>query len=78
MTPLKTNILIKPFEHKTDGFVVNEKLTYEKATVIKTGYDVLQIKAGDTVYYKNYSSDVIEIDGEEFVFIKEEDVIALS
>jgi len=78
MKPLRTNILIEPYEHKSEVFALSEKLTIEKASVLEIGSQVVDIKQHDTVYYKNYAPDVIEIEGKEYVFIKEEDVIALS
>jgi co-chaperonin GroES (HSP10) len=78
MIPLRTNILIEPFEHKSEVFTVSDKLTIEKAKVISVGIDVQVIAPGDNIIYKSYSPDVVEIDGKEFTFIKEEDVIALS
>lgn len=78
ITPTKTNILIEPFEHTSEVFVTSEKLTIEKATVSRVGPDVETITEGDIILYKSYSPDTVEIEGKEYVFIKEEDVLALA
>lgn len=78
MIPLRNNILIKPVEHKVEAFDIGEKMTVEEGEVLAVGRDVQVIAKGDKIIYKNYSVDVIEIKGEQFTFIKEDDVIALS
>lgn len=78
MIPLRNNILIKPVEHVVDAFDIGEKMTVEEGEVLAVGMDVQVVVKGDIIIYKNYAVDVIEIRGEQFTFIKEDDVIALS
>lgn len=46
------------------------------AKVIKVGKDVKEIKAGDRVVYKTYSTSEVKVDGKEYILVKEEDVLA--
>lgn len=79
--PLDDNILIKrdkPVERTAGGILLarpEEKM--ERGTVISFGNDVQSVKKGDEILFKNYSLDIIEVDGEEFTFIKRENIIAL-
>ena len=46
------------------------------AKVIKVGKNVKEIKAGDRIVYKSYSTTDIKLDGKEYVLVKEEDILA--
>ena len=46
------------------------------AKVIKVGKDVAEIKAGDRIVYKSYSTTDVKLDSKEYVLVKEEDIIA--
>ncbi len=46
------------------------------AKVLKVGKDVKEIKAGDRIIYKTYSTTDIKLDGTEYVLVKEEDILA--
>ena len=46
------------------------------ATVIAVGPDVKQLKSGDKIIYKEYSTTELKIDGTEYLIVKEEDVLA--
>lgn len=46
------------------------------AKVIKVGANVKAVKAGDRIVYKSYSTTDIELDGTEYVLVKEEDILA--
>lgn len=80
MKPLFTNIQIeiaKP--KKMQGGLILPDATekrLEKAKVIAVGADVSVVKKGETILCKSFSTDTIELDGQEYSFIKEEDVLA--
>ena len=40
------------------------------------GKDVKDIKKGDKIVYKEYSTTEIKIDGVDYIILKEEDVLA--
>ncbi len=46
------------------------------AKVIKVGKNVKEIKAGDRIVYKSYSTTDIKLDNTEYILVKEEDVLA--
>lgn len=48
------------------------------AKILAVGKDVKQVKAGDRVIYKSdYSTTSIKVSGEDYILIKEEDLLAI-
>jgi chaperonin GroES len=89
--PLDDRVLVKQgeAEEKTAGGIVlpdTAKEKPQKGKVIAVGPGKLldsgkrgemSVKAGDQVYYGKYSGTEIKIDGEEYVILKESDVLAV-
>lgn len=46
------------------------------AKVVAVGKDVKQLKAGDRILYKSYSTTDVKVETEEYILVKEEDVLA--
>ncbi len=46
------------------------------AKVLAVGKQVGQIKVGDRVIYKGYSTTEVKVEGEDYILIKEEDILA--
>lgn len=46
------------------------------ATVIAVGPDVEQLKVGNKIIYKEYSTTELTIDSQDYLILKEEDVLA--
>lgn len=46
------------------------------AKVLKVGKTVKEVKAGDRIVYKSYSTNDVKIGDKEYILVKEEDVIA--
>lgn len=46
------------------------------AKVLKVGKDVKNVKAGDRIVYKSYSTTEVKIGGTEYILVKEEDILA--
>ncbi len=46
------------------------------AKVLKVGSKVKEIKVGDRIVYKSYSTTDIKLDGTEYILVKEEDILA--
>lgn len=44
--------------------------------VVAVGKDVKSVKEGDRIIYKSYSSTEVKVGQDEFVLIKEEDILA--
>jgi len=89
--PLGDRILIKPLEaeEKTKGGIVLPDTAKEKpqegkvvavgkGRVLESGkVEPLEVKVGDIVLYGKYSGTEITKDGEEYLFVKDEDVLAI-
>ena len=89
--PLADRILIKPLEAKeqTKGGIVlpdtaKEKPQEGEIVAVGTGKKTddgkvvtLSLKVGDKVLYGKYSGTEITLDGEEYLIIKEEDVLGI-
>lgn len=46
------------------------------AKVVATGKAVREIKNGDRIIYKGYSTNDVKVDGKEYILVKEEDILA--
>jgi chaperonin GroES len=46
------------------------------ATVLAVGPNVKGVKTGEQILYKEYSATEVKVDGEQYLLIKEEDVLA--
>ena len=46
------------------------------AKVLRVGKDVKNVKAGDRIVYKTYSTTEVKIDDKEYILVKEEDILA--
>ena len=46
------------------------------AKVLAVGKDVKQVKVGDRILYKSYSTTDVKVAAEEYILVKEEDVLA--
>lgn len=46
------------------------------AKVVAVGAAVSEVKVGDRIIYKSYSPTEVKVDGEEYILLKQEDVLA--
>jgi chaperonin GroES len=46
------------------------------AKVVAVGKDVKQVKVNDRIIYKSYSTTDVKVETEEYILVKEEDVLA--
>lgn len=44
--------------------------------VVAVGKDVKQIKVGDRIVYKSYSQTEVKVGKDEYILVKEEDILA--
>lgn len=84
LVPLGDRLVIKQVvaEETTKSGIVLPGQAKEKpqeATVVAVGNAVESdvIKEGDTVIYSKYSGNTVKIDDEEYIIVKEEDVLAI-
>ena len=91
--PLDDRVVVQPFEAEemTAGGIVLPNTAREKpqqGKVIATGPGKLlektgergkmSLKVGDKVFYGKYSGNEIEINGEDYVILRESDVLAVQ
>lgn len=80
LKPLKDRIVAiveKPLEKTKSGILLGEaKEKPAYAVVESVGADVKDVKKGDKVVYKEYSTTEIKVDGVDYIILKEEDVLA--
>ena len=43
---------------------------------VAVGKDAAQIKVGDRILYKTYSTTDVKVEGEDYILVKEEDILA--
>jgi len=88
--PLADRVIIKalPMEEKTKSGIIMPDTAKEKpqeGEVIAVGPGkmekgqrvVLDVKAGDHVIYSKYAGTEIKFDGEEYLILKEADILAI-
>lgn len=66
-------------ETKTaSGLYLPEKATEKPKTakVVAVGKGAKQVKVGDRIVYKSYSTTEVKVGAEEYILVKEEDVLA--
>ena len=92
LKPLHDNVIIKPEaqeEMTKSGIVLpgnaeQEKPVHGKVLAVGDGHIFengqkrkMSVKIGDNIVFKKYSADEINIQGEEFLIIKESDIVAI-
>lgn len=66
-------------ENKTaSGLYLPEKAQEKPkiSKVVATGKDAKEVKVGDRIVYKTYTTTEVKVDGTEYVLVKEEDILA--
>lgn len=80
LKPLKDHIVAKiekPLEKTKSGILLGEaKEKPAYAVVESVGPEVKTVKKGDKIIYKEFSTTEIKLDGENYIILKEEDVLA--
>jgi len=78
--PLADRVVAKKeAETKTtaSGILLGEAKEKSNLAVIESvGPDVKEVKKGDRIVYRDYSATEIKINSEEYLIIKEEDILA--
>lgn len=91
--PLGSRVLVKPEEvqEKTPGGLVippdssdEKRPSFGKVAVLGKGKDKegktlkFEVKVGDMVYFKKYSPEEIEVDGEDYYILDVDDILAIA
>ena len=82
LKPMADNILLKQTEAEetTSSGIILATTTKEKPAiyeVMSAGPDVKGIAAGDKVVVGQFTGTDMKLDGEEYKFVKQEDVLAI-
>ena len=80
--PLSDRVLIlpNPAEEKTAGGLIIPDTAKEKplaGKVIAVGPGTSEVKVGDQVLYGKYAGQEIQIDGETYLIMKQNDILAI-
>lgn len=82
--PLADRVLVKPVksETKTAGGIIIPDTAQEKTqigSVAAVGDDKekIKVKVGDKIMHDKYAGSAIKIDGEDYLIVKSEDIIAV-
>ncbi len=80
LKPLKDRVVAvveKPLEKTKSGILLGEaKEKPAYAVVESVGPEVKDVKKGDKIVYKEYSTTAIKVDDIDYIILKEEDVLA--
>ncbi|HVU59305.1 MAG TPA: co-chaperone GroES [Candidatus Saccharimonadales bacterium] len=68
----------KPETKTASGLYLPDKAAEKPkiAKVLAAGKDVKQVKADDRIVYKSYSTTEVKIGSDEYILVKEEDILA--
>ncbi|MFV0540350.1 MAG: co-chaperone GroES [Aestuariibaculum sp.] len=84
--PLADRVLIEPAaaESKTaSGIIIpdNAKVKSQKGTVVAAGKGTkdapITVKVGDTVLYDKYAGDELKLEGNDYLMMRESDILAI-
>ena len=90
LVPLGDRVVLKQFEavETTKNGIILAAKSQEKpqeAEVVAVGPGgmvdgkevTMQVKAGDKVIYSKYSGNEVKLDGEEYIIVKQNDILAI-
>lgn len=81
MKPLNHNVVAKketPAEKTASGILLGAaKETPAYAVVESVGPEVKDIKKGDKIIFKEYSTTNVKLNDVEYIIVKDEDILAL-
>jgi chaperonin GroES len=81
LQPLADWVVAEPEEAATktaSGIYLPDKAAEKPkvAKILKIGKEVKNVKAGDRIVYKSYSTTDIKLGDKEYILVKEEDILA--
>jgi chaperonin GroES len=86
ITPIADRVLVEPSpaEEKTAGGIIIPDTAKEKpqrGTVIAAGQgkkdEPMTVKAGQTILYGKYSGTEVQIEGKDYLIMRESDIMAI-
>ena len=81
LTPLGDYVVAQSDEAATktaSGLYIPDQAQEKPKTakVVAVGKEAKQVKVGDRIVYKSYSTTEVKVGSEEYILVKEEDVLA--
>jgi chaperonin GroES len=81
LKPLGDYVVAQSEEAETktaSGLYLPEKAAEKPKTakIVAVGKDAKQVKVGDRIVYKSYSTTDVKVGREEYILVKEEDILA--
>jgi chaperonin GroES len=81
LTPLGDYVVAQAEEAKTktaSGLYLPENAAEKPKTakIVAVGKEAKQVKVGDRIVYKSYSTTEVKIGSDEYILVKEEDILA--
>lgn len=81
LSPLADYVVAQAEEAETktaSGLYLPEKAAEKPKTarVVAAGPEAKQVKKGDRIVYKSYSTTEVKVGSEEYILVKEEDILA--
>ena len=81
LQPLADYVVAQAEEAETktaSGLYLPEKAAEKPKTakVVAVGKDAKQVKVGDRIVYKSYSTTEVKVGSEDYILVKEEDILA--
>ena len=81
LQPLADYVVAQAEEAETktaSGLYLPEKAAEKPKTakVVAVGKEAKQVKVGDRIVYKSYSTTDVKVGNEEYILVKEEDILA--
>ncbi|MFM7747641.1 MAG: co-chaperone GroES [Bacteroidota bacterium] len=86
ITPIADRVLVEPTpaEEKTAGGIIIPDTAKEKpqrGTVVAVGQgkkdEPMTVKSGQTILYGKYSGTEVQIDGKDYLIMRESDIMAI-
>lgn len=82
LKPLGDYVVAQAEEAQTktaSGLYLPEKSAEKPKTavVVAVGPDAKEVKVGDTIVYKTYSTTEVKVDKQDFILVKQEDILAI-
>jgi len=86
ITPIADRVLVEPSpaEEKTAGGIIIPDTAKEKpqrGTVVAVGQgkkdEAMTVKAGQTILYGKYSGTEVQIEGKDYLIMRESDIMAI-
>ena len=80
LQPMRDRVIAakdKPMEKTASGILLGEAKEAPAYTIVESvGPDVKNIKTGDKIIYKEYSTTEVSVDNTDYIILKEEDILA--